>query len=64
MSAFGSKLIRAYPIIAGEILTPVQRELMPFFKVLVSIPKKEREHSQWMFGNPVLFSDKPRTSNP
>jgi hypothetical protein len=58
------KIFWEQPEIAGNILTPVQRELLPFFKVMLGIPMKEREHSQWRFGNPVLFSDKPKTGNP
>ena len=52
------------PEIAADILTPVQRDLMPFFKVMTTIPKKEREHSQWSFGHPVTFTDKPKASTP
>jgi hypothetical protein len=50
------------PEIAAEILTPVQRDLLPFMKVMTTIPKKEREHSQWSFGHPVTFTDKPKTT--
>jgi hypothetical protein len=58
------KIFWEQPEIAADILTPVQRDLMPFFKVMTSIPKKEREHSQWSFGHPVTFTDKPKTSTP
>jgi hypothetical protein len=34
------------------------------FKSILGIPTKEREHSQWMFGHPVKFADKPKTSSP
>jgi hypothetical protein len=56
------KIFWEQPEIAADILTPVQRDLMPFFKVMTTIPKKEREHSQWSFGHPVTFTDKPKTN--
>jgi len=31
---------------------------------MLGVPMKEREHSQWQFGNPVTFADKPKTSPP
>ena len=58
------KIFWEQPEIAADILTPVQRDLMPFFKVMTTIPKKERETSQWSFGHPVTFTDKPKTSTP
>ena len=33
---------------------------MPMFKSMLSVPQKDREHSQWQFGNPVTFVDKPK----
>ena len=54
------KIFWEQPELAGAILTPVQLELLPFFKAMMGTPKKEREHSQWSFGNPVLFTDKPK----
>ena len=49
------------PEIADSIITPTQRELFPMLKAMVGIAKKDREHSRWMFGNPVTFSDeKPK----
>ena len=54
------KIFWEQPEIAGAILTPVQLDLLPFFKAMLATPKKEREHSQWSFGNPVLFTDKPK----
>lgn len=47
------------PEIADSIITPAQRELVPMFNGMVGVPKKEREHSQWQFGFPVTFADKP-----
>jgi carboxypeptidase family protein len=55
------KIFWEQPEIAAEPLTPVQRDLLPFFGRMLSIPKKEREHSQWQFGHPVTFADKPKT---
>jgi hypothetical protein len=42
------------------VVTPAQRELMPMFKNMLAVTPKDREHSQWNFGNPVTFSDKAR----
>jgi hypothetical protein len=58
------KVFWTQPEIAASIVTPSQRELLPFFKVMLSVPMKEREHSQWSFGHPVTLSDKPKPSNP
>ena len=58
------KIFWEQPEIAWDILTPVQRELLPFMKSIVATTKKDREHSQWSFGNPVLFADKPKTTTP
>jgi hypothetical protein len=46
------------PEIAGAIVTPSQRELMPMFDRMIAIPMDDRKHSQWQFGNPVTFADK------
>jgi len=55
------KVFWVQPEIADSIITPTQRELFPMLKGMVGIPKKDREHSRWMFGNPVTFSDeKPK----
>ncbi|MDB4907104.1 MAG: hypothetical protein JWO05_1888 [Gemmatimonadetes bacterium] len=45
------------PEIADSIITPTQKELFPMLKNIVSVPKREREFSQWQFGNPVLLKD-------
>jgi hypothetical protein len=58
------KIFWEQPEIAAAIVTPAQRELMPMFKSMLAIPAKEREHSQWQFGHPVTFSDKPKTAAP
>jgi hypothetical protein len=48
------------PEVADSTITPSQRELMPMFKQMLSVPQKDREHSQWQFGNPVTFTDNPQ----
>jgi hypothetical protein len=55
------KIFWEQPEIAGAIVTPSQRELMPMFKSMLATPMKDREHSQWQFGYPITFADKPRT---
>jgi hypothetical protein len=37
----------------------MQLELFPMLRNMLQVPKKNREHSQWQFGNPVLYNDKP-----
>jgi hypothetical protein len=54
------KIFWVQPEIAAAIVTPSQRELLPFFKAILGVPMKEREHSQWSFGNPVTLADKPK----
>jgi hypothetical protein len=58
------KVFWEQPEIAGSIVTPSQRELMPMFKAMLGVPTKEREHSQWSFGHSVTFADKPKTAIP
>ncbi len=55
------KIFWEQPEIAGEIVTPTQREYMPMFARMIQTPMKEREHSQWQFGHPITFADKPKT---
>lgn len=50
------------PEIAGAIVTPAQRQLMPFFERMLATPMEDRKHSQWQFGHPVTFADKPKES--
>jgi hypothetical protein len=50
------KVFWVQPEIAGAIVTPSQRELMPMFKGMLGVPMKDREHSQWSFGHPVKFA--------
>ena len=47
------------PEVAAEIVTPTQRQYMPMFARMLETTKKERENSQWSFGNPITFADKP-----
>jgi hypothetical protein len=47
------------PEIAGAIVTPTQRQLMPMFDRMIATPMDDRKHSQWQFGNALTFSDKP-----
>jgi hypothetical protein len=54
------KIFWEQPEIADSIVTRTQRELVPMFNSMVSVPQSDREHSQWQFGRPVTFVDKPR----
>ena len=56
------KIFWVQPEIAAAIVTPSQRELMPMFKSMLGVPMKDREHSQWEFGYPVTFADKPKAA--
>jgi hypothetical protein len=56
------KVFWVQPEIAGAIVTPSQRELMPMFQSMLAVPMKEREHSQWDFGHAVTFADKPKAA--
>lgn len=58
------KVFWEQPDSVGDILTPAQRELMPMVKAMVATTKKERENSQWQFGHPITFADKPRVPQP
>jgi hypothetical protein len=52
------------PEVADSIITPAQKELFPMLKNMVAVPMKDRENSQWQFGNPVTFSDKAKPAVP
>jgi hypothetical protein len=54
------KIFWEQPEIADSIVTPSQRELFPLLRGMVATPMRDREHSQWQFGNPVTFSDKAK----
>jgi hypothetical protein len=41
------------PEIAGAIVNPTQRDLMPVLRDMLVTPKANRENAQWYFGNPV-----------
>jgi hypothetical protein len=58
------KVFWRQPEIADSIVTVSQRELVPMFKSMLAVPMKDRENSQWQFGRPVTFADKPRTARP
>jgi hypothetical protein len=49
------KVFWLQPEIADSLLTASQKELLPMLKSMVQVPKRDREDSQWMFGNPVDF---------
>jgi hypothetical protein len=48
------------PEAADSLVTPTQRELFPLLRDMLTVPKRERENSQWQFGNPVPLVDTPR----
>ncbi len=50
------KVFWEQPEIAAALVTPTQRDLMPLLRDMLTIPKPQREHSQWMFGNPVKLT--------
>jgi len=54
------KVFWEQPEVADSIVTPAQRELIPLFKSMLSVPKEQREHSQYQFGRPVTLVDRPR----
>ena len=48
------------PEVADSVVTPTQRELFPILRDMLATPKRDRENSQWQFGNPVPLVDTPR----
>lgn len=48
------------PEIAGAVVTPSQRELIPMFKSMLAVPAEDRKHSQWDFGHAIQLVDKPK----
>src|SRR5207248_1640866 len=54
------KIFWEQPEIADSLVTPSQKSLMPMFERMAATPKVERENSQWQFGHPVTFADKPK----
>jgi hypothetical protein len=47
------------PEVAGAIVTPTQRQLMPMFERMIATPMEDRKNSQWQFGHPVKYADPP-----
>ena len=58
------KIFWEQPEVADSIVTPSQRELIPLFKSMLSVPQPQREHSQFQFGRPVTLVDRPRGQTP
>jgi hypothetical protein len=52
------------PEVAGAIVNPTQRQLLPMFDRMIETPMEDRKNSQWQFGHPVKFSDKPQAPPP
>jgi hypothetical protein len=52
------------PEAADSLVTPTQRELFPLLRNMMAVPKRERENSQWQFGNAVPLVDAPRPAAP
>ena len=57
------KVFWQQPEIAAEPLTPTQISLFPLLANILQTPTKEREHSQWQFGNPVKFVPTERAAS-
>jgi hypothetical protein len=55
------KVFWEQPEVAAAIVSSSQRELMPMFERMLSISQEDRKNSQWQFGHPVTFSDKPKS---
>ncbi|MBL0173398.1 MAG: carboxypeptidase regulatory-like domain-containing protein [Gemmatimonadaceae bacterium] len=50
--------------VADKIVTPQQKELLPFIKNMTSVTKEDRKDSQWYFGHPVpLVHNKPKVGS-
>lgn len=54
------KVFWLQPEKVDSVLTPVQRELLPMLKSMLSTPQKDREHSQWRFGYAVKLEEPKR----
>ena len=54
------KIFWQQPEISDSIITVSQKDLFPMFKGMIATPMKDRERSQWQFGRPVTYSDKPK----
>ena len=50
--------------VADKIVTPQQKELLPFIKNMTATTKEDRKDSQWYFGHPVpLVHNKPKVGS-
>ncbi|MEQ1690286.1 MAG: hypothetical protein ABMA00_03290, partial [Gemmatimonas sp.] len=50
--------------VADKIVTPQQKELLPFIKNMTATTKEDRKDSQWYFGHPVpLVHGKPKVGS-
>lgn len=50
--------------VADSIITPQQKDLLPFIRNMTATTREERKNSQWQFGHPVpLVHSKPRVGN-
>ena len=56
------KVFWEQPEVAGEVVTPSQRPLVPMFEEMIATPMEDRKHIQWRFGEAVTFSAKPSQS--
>jgi len=50
------------PEVADSIVTPAQKEIFPMLVNMLATTKKEREHSQWMFGQSVKMVKRASTA--
>ncbi len=57
------KVFWEQPEIADSLLTSSQKQLMPMMVSIVTVPKKDREHSQWQFGWPILLNDPKKAAS-
>ncbi len=51
------KIFWEQPEIAGAVVNPAQRQLMPMYARMIETPMEDRKHSQWQFGHPIKFKD-------
>lgn len=52
------KIFWEQPEIADSIITPVQRELVPFLKQMLSLTAKQRETNRYFVGYPVAMEER------
>ena len=57
------KVFWEQPEVADSIVTPVQRDLVPFLKRMLSLTPQQRERSQYFVGSPVPMEER-RTRAP